>query len=503
MTNRKSPKIAKAHDPIPVAKKPMKVRRGYGADTRLPFAQRFPAAPPPPGVPASAQMAMDNAMQPAYEFAAGFEYGGSGIRWLGFPFLAELTQIPEYRVISEVRAKEMTRKGFELTYSGEDESEAAAKLADLEQACNDFGVIDTLRKAAEHDGFYGGGHIYIDVCDPEDLSELATPLAITKEKIRKGDLRGFKNIEPIWCYPASYNSSDPLAPHFFEPQQWYVNSKTVHCTRLMALISREIPDILKAAYSFRGLSLSQMAKPYVDNWLRTRQSVSDLIHSFSIIAITSNLQAQIQDGAEWGDIYSRVDQFNLLRDNRGAFVLDKESEDIKSIAVPLGTLDALQAQSQEHMAAVSQTPLVKLLGVTPSGLNASSDGEIRVFYDTIHALQEHLFTISLKTMIECIQLHLWGEIDEDIGFKFIPLWQLDEAAEGALRKVNADTDAVYIQEGVLSPEDVRGMLIADKDSPYAGLDVDDLPEPPEDPAEMSVSGGESKGEGSTEQRSEI
>ncbi|WP_198327721.1 hypothetical protein [Mesorhizobium sp. WSM1497] len=34
---------------------------------------------------------------------------------------------------------------------------------------------------------------------------------------------------------------------------------------------------MKPTYSFGGLSLSQMVKPYVDNWLETRQSVNDII----------------------------------------------------------------------------------------------------------------------------------------------------------------------------------------------------------------------------------
>ncbi|WP_241502645.1 anti-CBASS protein Acb1 family protein [Bombella intestini] len=33
--------------------------------------------------------------------------------------------------------------------------------------------------------------------------------------------------------------------------------------------------------------------------------------------------------------------------------------------------------------------LVKLFGITPNGLNASSEGEIRVFYDEIAAFQEN------------------------------------------------------------------------------------------------------------------
>ena len=176
-------------------------------------------------------------------------------------------------------------------------------------------------------------------------------------------------VEPIWSYPNTYNSTDPLKADYFAPQTWFVMGRLVHRTRLLTLISAEMPDILKPAYSFRGLSLSQRAQPYVQNWLRTRQSVSDLLHSFSIVVLKTILQSQIADGGDWNSVFSRIDVFNATRDNRGAMVaIDKETEEMDILAVPLGTLDALQAQSQEQMASVSQTPLVKLLGITPSGL---------------------------------------------------------------------------------------------------------------------------------------
>jgi hypothetical protein len=47
-------------------------------------------------------------------------------------------------------------------------------------------------------------------------------------------------------------------------------SREVHRSRLLTFIGRELPDILKPAYAFGGLSMSQMLKPYVDNRLRSR-----------------------------------------------------------------------------------------------------------------------------------------------------------------------------------------------------------------------------------------
>lgn len=441
------------------------------------FIEMFPVAPVPKWVPKAAdvQIAMDYAFEPFAGYAGEFGFG-EGEFWPGFPYLAELTQRTEYRLISETRAKEMTRKWIKFTYKGDKPDKD--KLEKLEQACDKFKVRDVFRLAAEHDGFFGGGHIYPDFGVGDATNKV--PLVISDKTIKRGSLKHLRCIEPMWLYPAQYNSTNPLGADYFVPQQWYVQAKTVHHTRLITLISAHMPDLLKPAYSFRGISLSQRAKPYVDNWLRTRQSTSDLLHSFSIVVLKTILGSALAGGA-WGGVFDRADVFNATRDNRGLMVIDKETEEMENLAVPLGTIDKLQAQSQEQLAGPSQTPLIKLWGITPAGLNTTSDGEIRVFYDNILAHQEHLFSDPLKKVLDIIQLSEFGEIDENIGFKFEPLWQLDEAGMALVKKTEADIDNLYVEAGAISNEEVRDRLAKDETSQYFGLDLDpaDVPEPPE------------------------
>src|SRR5262249_37704416 len=159
-------------------------------------------------------------------------------------------------------------------------------------------------------------------------------------------------IEPLWTYPGNYNSTNPLAEDFYRPRSWYVMNREVHASRLLTFVSRPLPDLLKPAYAFGGLSLSQIAKPYVDNWLRTRQSVSDLLHSFSTMVLKTNLAAVLDaGGAE--QMLRRAVLFNQARDNRNLMMIDHDTEDFANVSAPLGSLDRLQAQSQEHMAAVT------------------------------------------------------------------------------------------------------------------------------------------------------
>ncbi len=408
----------------------------------------------------------------------GYGYG-SLESFPGYPYLATLAQKPEYRKMVGTIAEKMTSKWIKLkTVGDDDKSERVKKITD---ALERYQVRDKFREAAEHDGYFGGGQIYIDVQSPKNVSawtddnELQSKLFLSNKKITKGSLIGFRVIEPVWTYPGVYNAANPLSPDFYKPTEWFVMGKTVHASRMIDFVSRQVPDLLKASYNFRGLSLTQMAEPYVNNWLRTRDSVSDMIHSFSIPILSTDM-SQMLTGGGAETLLNRLQLVNQCRDNRGSFAVDnsvEKPEDFKFAYTPLTGLDTLQVQSQEQMAAVSSIPLAFLLGITPNGLNASSDGEIRVFYDYIHAIQQAMFKSPLKRVLDVIQLSEFGDIDPEIYFEFEPLYEMSEKERADIRKVDADTDAVYIASGALSNNEVREKIAEDPDSPYHSLDLSD------------------------------
>lgn len=424
---------------------------------------------------------------------------GEGLVFLGYPYLAVLAQRPEYRRISETIATEMTRKWIRLqSASDEDKTD---KIAELTDELDRLRVRDVFRLCAEQDGFFGKAHLYLDTGQTDDREELKTSIGtgrnrVSREKVKQNTLRRLTSVESMWCYPTTYNSTDPLSPDWYAPQSWHVNGKEIHGTRLLTFVGREVPDILKPAYLFGGLSMSQMAKPYVDNWLRTRQSVADLIHSFSVFVLRTNMAATLGEGGE--EMFRRLDLFNLLRDNRGIMALDRDTEEFQNVSASLGTLDNLQAQTQEHMAAVAAIPIVKLLGIQPAGLNASSEGEIRTFYDWVHAFQEKLFRPNLTRVVDFAQLSLWGEVDKEITVEFEPLWSMDDKALAEKREIEARTAVVLIDAGVLAPAEERRRIAGDPDTPWQGLDAEDVPDLKQEEAEGLEPKGTTKGAGGGE-----
>lgn len=361
-----------------------------------------------------------------------------------------------------------------------------AKIKELEAELTRLKVREAFQKAALYDGLFGRSHIFIELENggTDNPKELPLPIGtgapddeMSNGKVGKGSIKAFKVVEPVWAYPNRYNSSDPLSDNWFKPETWNVMAKEVHASRFLTFVGREVPDLLKPAYAFGGLSLTQMLRPYVDNWLRIRQDCADGVHNFCTIVLATDMSSLDADGSQFE---KRITHFINTSNNKGVLAVDKGKEELTKVSMPLSGLSDLQSQAQEHVSAVAGIPIIKYWGIAPAGMNASSEDEIRVFYDWINAYQEHLFRANLQTIIWFVMRHLWGEVDEDIVAKFVPLYELTELEKAELRAKDAETDGKYVDMGALDPVEVREEIARDPESRYSSIDVTKVPEDPMD-----------------------
>lgn len=454
-------------------------RKPYVLPTPLPGVR--PVEPPPR---ASITLAMDGGYEeqlatdsaPTAWGAAGLTGNGAlgpGLAFLGFPFLAELAQITEYRTPAESLSTEMTRTWLKLKNTGK--SKLEDKLAAITTRCEELGIRDLFREAALKTEQFGRAHIYVSIKGQDDDRKRQLPLTT----IEKGSLVGFSCIEPYWLTPYSWNATHPERPDFYKPMSWYVLGRKTHSSRLLTFIFREVPDLLKPAYDFSGISITQLMMPYVNRWLRTAKSVNDLINIFSVVTLSTNLATMVQmKEDDPRSLISRIKAFVFTRDNKGMMLTDKATEELKMNNVPLGSLDKLQAQAQEHMATPARMPLIKFFGVVPTGLNATSEGEFQSWYDYVKSMQRIGFDAHVKRVLELIQMDMYGSVDPDISHEWLSLYEPTPKEKGEMRKADADRDGVYLDKSVVSADEVRQKLKTDPESGYADLEGD-APEPPE------------------------
>ena len=433
-----------------------------GDDARNPFDPSKLRPPPGFGGVAETKLAMDEApgiSQWAFEAVDGVL--GAREHFVGYPELTLLSQRPEYRSPVEIIATESTRKWIRFSASGDEDQ--SAKIKRIEAEFERLNVQAVFRQVSEYDGLFGRNHIYVDVgTDLNNRDELMKSIGggadyMSKLKIGRGSLKELRAIEPVWCWPGAYDSINPLSPNWYRPQTWNVMAMTVHRTRLLTFIYREVPDLLKPAYFFGGQSLTQIMRPVVENWLTTRASVGEIVKKFSHNVIKVNITEALNSGNA-AKIFQRVRMFNETKGNFGTMMLDKESEEFVNVSVPLSGLDQLQAQSQEHMSSLSRIPIVKLLGIQPAGLNASSEGELRAFEDFIHSYQESFFRPNLQTILRLVQVSLFGEVDPLIRLEFLPITEglteleKSQALQSAYAGVNATFESGLLDRGTALKE---------------------------------------------------
>lgn len=402
-----------------------------------------------------------------YDYARAYTNGGIE-GFPGYPYLAALATRAEYRAFASTLATELTREWITLNSSQTDDDNTKQKITEITQELTRLGLQSVIKKIAEHDSYFGRGQIFINIKE-QDRSK---PLILDKRTVKVGSLLAIKAVEPMWTTPSSYNAIDPAAADFYEPSTWFMLGNQVHASRLLTIITRPVPDLFKPAFNFSGMSMSQLAEPYVDNWLRTRQSVSDLINNFSIVNLATSMEQVLQGEEDGTELFQRADLFTAGRSNKGVMLTDMEREELNMLNAPLGGLHELQAQAQEHMCSVSTQPAIKLTGISPSGLNASSEGEIKVWYDRVSALQESDYRKPIEIVIKLAQLNLYGEIDPDITFTFNPLYQMTDKELADIRNANATAAGAYIDRGVLSAQEERERIARDPESGYQGIDID-------------------------------
>lgn len=400
-------------------------------------------------------------------------------QFLGYGYLTGLAQNGLIRAGCEMIADEMVEKGITLTTKGNNDpdTDKQAKLDRLNELITKINLLPTLRKAVSISKYYGGSLVYMDFDGIDTASEnLLNPLILTKNELRGKKLRRLKVIEPYNLSPGQYNAADPLQEYYFKPRYWFVMGKAVDASRFLPPVQEnELPTILRPAYNFFGIPLAQIVLDAVAHFTECREAEARLLTKFSLTVFKTNLNEQLFSGGDWSQIDNRVNNFVQYRSNDGVMLIDKESEDIDIKSMSLAGVKDIVSQAMEIVAAYFNEPVTKMWGLTPSGFN-TGESDLNNHYDHIASQQEKQLREQIEYVLKVLQMQEWGEIDNEITFTFNPLSEEKEESIATVNKIKAETQQIYISNGVISPDEGRECLKADPKSGFNNLNEESVPE---------------------------
>lgn len=459
---------------------------GFSSAGRVPTLDEVRSKYGPPatlGAPnEDAVMAMDRAMEDRGVYTLlqhGFELGqyGACSNFLGYGALQNIAQNGLIRACIETVADDMTRNWIELQQEGEaDSPESEDKIQRLEKAMKRMGLQKTLHKAASMTGYFGGCLLYLDTGASGPQLKLPLSLEPWSMEAKEGFLRAVRVVDPVNCFPGTYNSTDPLKEDYYVPQTWWVLGQEVHASRLIRVYANEPPLLFKPSYNFLGIPQAQILWDYVLHFQDNRDSVNRLMGKFSQLVFKTSMTDILTGGAnDLSGLMARLQIMSQNRSNDGVIAVDKDAEDIVKVETPMSGVTDVVRQSLEIVAALNRTPAVKLLGISPSGFNATGESDIRNYYDHVLSQQEKVLRPPLQRILEALQVSLFGKVEPFIGFHFASLSEADENAKATTQQTRINNLMALLDRDVISPEEARQLLISDPDSGLDGLDPE-LPE---------------------------
>lgn len=234
---------------------------------------------------------------------------------------------------------------------------------------------------------------------------------------------------------------------------------TVHESRVLRFDGEIAPPRLMIENGYFGFSVLIPVYNYLRNLAQCYEISSEILHDYVISVISmknlSNILSR-PDGEE--KVKMRVEIMNYCKSVINGVVIDADGEQYAKITTSLSGLPDLIDRFGLALAAVAGIPYMVLMGDSPSGLNASGDSDLRSWYDLIANEQHEIMTVQLVKLLSYILVSsdnpLKGKTLDDLDIVYNPLWQIDDAAMTDMRNKQAQTDQIYLQNGVATPEEI-------------------------------------------------
>lgn len=372
------------------------------------------------------------------------------------------------RMVDELVA-DMLRKWIRLQVDVTDDGSTEKNIDTANamiNALDDLRARAVLKEALTWAQVFGGSVVFIGADDGggSDESSMAQPL-------RENSIRSirFLDVYDRWDVDIETEYSDPLSPKFGKPETYRLrNAGSVRgSANLPEMIIHETRTI-----RFDGVRVNRRRLLRNNGWhdsayIRVQSVLSDfdiswssaaqLLADFAPMVFTSpGLALSLaQDGQ--GTVLSRMTTMDMCRSTVRMVPLD-EGESLERKATPLSGMPDLLSLFILQMCAAARMPVTKLFGQSPSGLNATAEGDLAFWYDRVSGQQD----ADLRQPLEYLIRLLWLSADgptrgvepKSWSIDFESLWQLSQDEETAARKTQAETDAIYIDAQVLTADEV-------------------------------------------------
>ncbi len=377
--------------------------------------------------------------------------------------------------IVDILPDESCREGFALT--GIDKDQAEILMSKAEQ----IGLVAKFNKAWKMARQYGGAGALLIT---DDMGNLEAPMR------SNAFLKGITPLS-MWELYAQFSDMDLsiLSTGYFTPKVYTYQPRVshgsddaqpmqrIHASRVIRFDGVPLPRRQSIKAMYWGDSVLNRLMTAIRNYQLSHDAASATLQDFRIaIFKIKDLASKIASDDD-DAIIKRMELVNMSRSVARAVMIDADGEDFEYKMSTLSGVNELLDKVENKLVAGTNIPRTILLGESPTGMGGSGRHEQENWYDYVANQQEVYFKPKLMQAFKMMAFEA-GIDFTNLNIEFNPLWQMDQKETAELRKMTAETDAIYIDRGVVDPEEISmSRFGGDKYSVETEIDKDLRAEP--------------------------
>uniref|UniRef100_UPI0022DFF45F phage portal protein n=1 Tax=Enterocloster aldenensis TaxID=358742 RepID=UPI0022DFF45F len=291
---------------------------------------------------------------------------------------------------------------------------------------------------------YGGAAGIIMIRGQDDLTQ-----PLDYELILPGCFLGLMILDR-WSgiYPEFGQVTDPADPDFELPEYYTIRDEEsgtliskVHHSRVLRFTGRELPYNEKIVETYWGES--ELEAIYSE--LVKRDNVSGNIAALTFRANVNYLETDsldqmlaVNNAAAQKRFWQTLQAQSVIESNFGTRLVNK-GDVMHNTQYTFAGLADVYDRVMMDVAGAAKTPVTKLFGRSPAGMNATGESDMNNYYDYIDGLRENQLRPILERLLPIMALSAWGIVPYDLDIDFPPLQTPDsnEVADIVDKKTQA------------------------------------------------------------------
>ena len=249
-------------------------------------------------------------------------------------------------------------------------------------------------------------------------------------------------------------------PASYDISNGYIQFHNIHYSRICRIDGGYLPEESFIQNRYRNESIIGKVYNSVSQLGIGRKSIAPLIDSFNTKILKLENLMDIQDKETEENLKNRLKLTQQSQAEQNIIFLG-ENDEYQNNTINLSNVDRTLDILNNAVSSDSKIPNAILFGDTISGLNATGNLELEIYYKLVKQEQVRVLEKCIRSVIDQIMKFEYGQIfDYDIVFP--PIKELTEVEEADYRLKVATAMEKMIDLGVLSPEEVRESLFANK-----------------------------------------